>query len=75
MADVSFNNYSNEITILFEDFDFHGDVDGDHTYQVIRANRDKLDYEFVKLEMLTGIEDMFQRLAASGNASTQVQDK
>ncbi len=76
-ADVSFNNYSNEMTILFEDFDYHGDVDGGHTYQVILANRDKLDYErqFVKLEILTGIEDIFQRLAAARNTSTQVQDK
>lgn len=76
-ADVTFNNYSNEMTVLFEDFEYHGDVDGGHTYQVILANRDKLEFEkqFVKLEILTGIEDIFQRLAAARNTSTQVQDK
>lgn len=76
-AEVSFNNYSNEMTILFEDFDYHGDVDGGHTYQVILANRDRLESgkQFVKLEILTGIEDIFQRLAAARNTSTQVQDK
>ena len=76
-ADVTFNNYSNEMTVLFEDFEYHGDVDGGHTYQVIKANRDKLEFDkqFVKLEILTGIEDIFQRLAAARNTSTQVQDK
>lgn len=76
-ADVSFNNYSGEMTVLFEDFDYHGDVDGGHTYKVILANRDKLEYgkQFVKLELLTGVEDIFQRLAAARNTSTQVQDK
>lgn len=76
-ADVTFNNYSNEMTVLFEDFEYHGDVDGGHTYEVIKANRDKLEFnkQFVKLEILTGIEDIFQRLAAARNTSTQVQDK
>ncbi len=76
-ADVSFNNYSNEMTVLFDDFDYHGDVDGGHTYKVILANRDKLENEkqYVKLELLTGVEDIFQRLAAARNTSTQVQDK
>ena len=76
-ADVSFNNYSNEVRVVFDDFEYHGDVDGGHTYKVILENRDKLDYgkQFVKLEFLTGVEDIFQRLAAARNTSTQVQDK
>lgn len=76
-ADVTFNNYSNEICVSFDDFECHGDVDGGHTYKVILENRDKLDYgrQFVKLEFLTGVEDIFQRLAAARNTSTQVQDK
>lgn len=60
-ADVTFNNYSNEICVSFDDFECHGDVDGGHTYKVILENRDKLDYgrQFVKLEFLTGVEDIF----------------
>jgi hypothetical protein len=75
--DVTFNNYSSEVTVSFEDFDFHGDIDGGHTYKVILENRDKLDFgkQFVKLEFLTGVEDIFQRLAAARNTSTQVEDK
>lgn len=75
--EASFNNYSNEITIVFEDFEVHGDVDGGHTYRVILKHRDKLDpgQQFVKLEILTGVEGIFQSLAAARNTSVQVQDK
>ena len=74
---VSFNNYSNEITISFEDFDVHGNVDGGHTYKTILQNREDIerDRQFVKIEILTGIEDFFDSLAAARNTSVQVQDK
>lgn len=76
-SEVSFNNYNNEMTVFFEDFECHGDIDGGHTYKVILENQDKLDKgkQFVKLEILTGVEGIFQRLAAARNTSTQVQDK
>lgn len=74
---VSFNNYNNELTLNFEDFDVHGCVDGGHTYKIIRQNKNKIEKgtQFVKIEILTGIEDIFQRLAAARNTSVQVQDK
>lgn len=75
--EVSFNNYSNEMTVVFEDLEVHGNVDGGHTYRTILGNRDKLDpgQQFVKLEILTGVEKIFQNLAAARNTSVQVQDK
>ena len=75
--DVSYNNYSNELTVTFEDFEVHGNVDGGHTYRTILQYRDLLDYgqQFVKIEILTGIEGIFQSLAAARNTSVQVQDK
>lgn len=74
---VNFNNYSNELTIVFSDPDVHGDVDGGHTYRTILEQRESLDpgQQFVKIEILTGVEDIFQRLAAARNTSVQVQDK
>lgn len=76
-SEVSFNNYTNEMTVSFDDFECHGDIDGGHTYKIILENKDKLDMgkQFVKLEILTGVEGIFQRLAAARNTSTQVQDK
>lgn len=75
--DVSFSTYSNELTITFEDEDVHGNVDGGHTYRTILKYRDQVDpgQQFVKIEILTGIESIFQSLAAARNTSVQVQDK
>ena len=76
-ADVTYNNYANEMTVRFDDYEFHGDIDGGHTYKIILENQDKLEAgkQFVKIEILTGVEGIFQRLAAARNTSTQVQDK
>lgn len=75
--DVSYSNYSNEMTISFEDCEVHGNVDGGHTYRTILQHRDQLDpgQQYVKIEILTGIEGIFQSLAAARNTSVQVQDK
>lgn len=75
--EISYSNYSNELTIVFEDLEVHGNVDGGHTYKTILQNRDQLDFgqQYVKLEILTGIEGIFQSLAAARNTSVQVQDK
>lgn len=77
VKDASYNNYSNELTMLFDDYDVHGNVDGGHTYKVILQERDKIDYgqQYVKLEILVGVEGIFQSLAAARNTSVQVQDK
>lgn len=75
--EVTYNNYSNDITIVFEDRSVHGNVDGGHTYKTILENRNMLNpgEQFVKIEILTGIENIFQSLAAARNTSTQVEDK
>ncbi|MFR3728374.1 AIPR family protein [Lacrimispora sp.] len=75
--DVTFNNYSNEMTVVFDDFEVHGNVDGGHTYKTILENRNMIDNgkQYVKIEILTGVEGIFQSLAAARNTSVQVQDK
>ena len=76
-ADVHYDNNSGTIHITFDDEDVHGDIDGGHTYKAILDKRKSIDYgqQYVKLEILTGVEDIFQSLAAARNTSTQVQDK
>ncbi len=75
--DVTYNNYDNTMKLVFSDPEFHGNVDGGHTLRVILENRDDLEYgqQYVKLEILTGVEGIFEDLAAARNTSTQVQDK
>ena len=74
---VSYNNEENLVTILFDDFGVHGNVDGGHTYAVIKGFRDQLEIgeQFVKIEVLTGVEDNFEQLAAARNTSVQVSDQ
>lgn len=74
---VSYNNEENVVTVLFEDLSIHGNVDGGHTYTIIKEYRDILEVgeQYVKIEVLTGIEDMFEQLAAARNTSVQVNDQ
>lgn len=76
-ASVVYNNKLDTVTVKFEDSEVHGDIDGGHTYKVIQEMQDKLNYgeQYVKIEILTGVEEMFQELAAARNTSIQVQDK
>ena len=74
---VKYDNKNDLVTVEFEDLEVHGNIDGRHTYKIILEEQENLDFgeQFVKLEILTGVEDMFQELAAARNTSVQVQDK
>ncbi len=74
---VQYDNKNDQAKIVFSDFNVHGNVDGGHTYRIIKEERDGLEpgQQYVKIEILVGIEDMFQELAAARNTSVQVQDK
>lgn len=76
--DVKYDNTNSELTVFIEDETVHGNVDGGHTYKTILDYRNKLDEntkQFVRIEILTGIEDIFEDVAAARNTSVQVQDK
>ncbi|EKN69297.1 hypothetical protein BABA_10556 [Neobacillus bataviensis LMG 21833] len=76
--DVKFDNSNSELTIVLEDETVHGNVDGGHTYRTILDYRNKLapdSKQYARVEILTGIEDIFEDVAAARNTSVQVQDK
>lgn len=74
---VKYNSSNNTVTVTLTDENLHGNVDGGHTYKIIKNNQKNLEpgEQFVKVEILTGVDDIFQQLAAARNTSTQVQDK
>ena len=74
---AAYNNYSGELTITFADDEVHGDVDGGHTYEIIKQCRDQIEpgAQFVKIEILCGVESIFTQLAAARNTSVQVKDQ
>ncbi len=78
---VEFNNSSNVMTLNLTDLEKHGNVDGGHTYKAIQQSIKKLgeenmpDTQYVRLEILTGVEDFFEDLAGARNTSNQVDTK
>lgn len=75
--DVKYNNYDSKMTLVFTDNELHGNVDGGHTLKVIMENQDGLEegQQYVKIEILTGVESFFEDLAEARNTSTQVKDE
>lgn len=77
---VSFDSEKSTVAISFSDLSKHGNVDGGHTYEIIKRNiaKNKIvdrGYQYVKIEVLTGIDDMFEQLAKARNFSVKVQEK
>lgn len=74
---VEYNNYNNEMTVTFSDPEVHGDVDGGHTYKLIQECRGEIEpgTQYVKIEILCGVEPIFTELAAARNTSVQVKDQ
>ncbi len=78
--EVTFDN-KNSIAIIDmgDNPTLYGIVDGGHTYRAIIENKDSLvqkdNKQYVKIEILTGIETIFQDVADSRNTSVQVSDK
>jgi len=73
---VTYNNKTNEMSFELTDIEKHGNVDGGHTYRAIIENRDKLENDqYVRLEIMAGIEDFFEDLAGARNTSNQVKDR
>jgi len=74
---VSYDNVNSFVSIVFTDLDVHGNVDGGHTYRIIREKNEMLErnQQFVKIEVLTHVESIFESLAAARNTSVQVKEQ
>jgi hypothetical protein len=74
---VSFNNRTDEVTIEFGDDEYHGNIDGGHTYKIICEHKDEqpLIKQYVQFEVMTGVEDIIEDLARARNTSVQVDEK
>jgi hypothetical protein len=73
---VSYDEHKKEMVITMSDMTCHGNVDGGHTYKLIRQHKNEVSGpKYVKIEVITNSEEIFQELAAARNTSVQVQDK
>lgn len=73
---VQYDNQTEEITIVMSDSRTHGVVDGGHTYRIITGEKNSTpEARFVTLEIMTGVEDVFEAVAGARNTSVQVKEK
>lgn len=72
--DVRYDNSNNELIIMLENSEIHGNIDGGHTLRAILDKNNKHDTNenrYVFFEIFTGIESPVE-LAAARNTSVQV---
>ncbi|MCL2858136.1 MAG: AIPR family protein [Streptococcaceae bacterium] len=72
---VRFDNKKNEVTIYFDDFNVHGNIDGGHTYKIIKEYIGLHLKQCVQFEIMTGVDYFIVDLAESRNTSVQVDAK
>ena len=66
----TYNNKTKEVTINFTD-----DMDGGHTYKIVCDHRNSGLDQYVQFEVMTGVEDIIEKLAEARNTSVQVDEK
>ena len=71
----TYNNKTKEVTINFTDDTLHGNIDGGHTYKIVCDHRNNGLDQYVQFEVMTGVEDIIEKLAEARNTSVQVDEK
>lgn len=71
----NYNNRTKEVTIIFTDDMLHGNIDGGHTYKIVCQHKDEGLEQYVQFEVMTGVEDIIEKLAEARNTSVQVDAK
>lgn len=71
----TYNNKTKEVTINFNDDMLHGNIDGGHTYKIVCDHRNAGLDQYVQFEVMTGVEDIIEKLAEARNTSVQVDEK
>lgn len=71
----TYNNKTKEVTINFTDETLHGNIDGGHTYKIVCEHKNSGLDQYVQFEVMTGVEDIIEKLAEARNTSVQVDEK
>jgi len=60
------------VEIYLKDKSVHGNIDGGHTYRIICNNKNLIMFtKRVNIEIMTGIEEFYEDLAAARNTSVR----
>lgn len=71
----TYDNKRREVTINFTDDTLHGNIDGGHTYKIMCNHRNSGLDQYVQFEVMTGVEDIIEKLAEARNTSVLVDEK
>lgn len=71
----TYRDKTKEVTINFTDETLHGNIDGGHTYKIICDHKNSGLDQYVQFEVMTGVEDIIEKLAEARNTSVQVDEK
>jgi len=72
---INYNNLKEQVTITFSNDEYHGNIDGGHTYKIVQEYKGKEIEQYVQFEVMTGVEDIIEQLAEARNTSNQVDTK
>jgi hypothetical protein len=74
---VRFDNATNMLTLIMDDPEKHGLLDGGHTYEIVMAERGNGVEQWVKIEIVEGLDDQDELtdLVEARNTSNQVREQ
>ncbi|PEJ62414.1 abortive phage infection protein [Bacillus toyonensis] len=74
-AKVVYNTKKGEMDLILDDEYEHGNIDGGHTYKIVLNHKNSGLDQYVQFEIMVGVEEIIEPLAAARNTSVQVDDK
>lgn len=72
---VIYDNKKGEITLFLDDEYEHGNIDGGHSLRIALAHQNAGLNQYMPFEIMVGVEEIIEPLAAARNTSVQVDDK
>lgn len=74
-AKVQFDKETSIMTLFLDDDYEHGNIDGGHSLKICLKHQNEGLNQYIAFEVMVGVEDIIEPLAAARNTSVQVDDK
>lgn len=74
-AKVEYDSKTSIMKLMLDDDYEHGNIDGGHSYKIALKHKNKNLNQYLQFEIMVGVEDIIEPLAAARNTSVQVDDK
>lgn len=75
VAKVQYDTKKGQMALFFDDDYEHGNIDGGHSLKIALKHQNTGLNQYMAFEIMVGVEDIIEPLAAARNTSVQVDDK